>query len=460
MNSSAGDLERVLLEQANFFGKDFATILSGISNVSSIACDVGSVQKDLVISGDFIASISFVGMVTGEFIIVISKDTARTLFKDSSSDDEVQDLLTEVLNMAAGSRLKELTKQFHRVTIQAPKVIKGQVRYPMIKNVPMVFRTGQEVFHGHFFIDHMRLDLAESYKDMINDLKKINSDLSVANHQLKQQQTQLVQSEKMASLGMLAAGVAHEINNPLAFVVSNNDVLGSYVDAMRSLLIGYDQMLKLLGSGKSDEAKGELRKISEIRQKEDIDFIVEDTRKLLAESKFGLERIRGIVSGLKRFSRVDDGGIKKIHINEELQNTLLLLQNELKYRCQVETDFKATQPIECLPGEINQVFVNLIINAAQAIKDPSGKVTISTSDDNDAIRVRVADTGCGISKENLEKLFQPFFTTKPVGEGTGLGLAISHGIIQKHGGKIEVTSKLNVGTEFIVRLPLKMAVAA
>lgn len=450
---STNDFNTILNQQALLYGNELGRVLSQLGFLKEPKVEVLPLSRSLSLNSDFVASISFVGMVTGEFILTLSRAQAKTVFPDTTTDSEIRDSLTESLNMAAGSRIRDLSQIFQKLTITPPRFVSGELVYPSVKNIPIQIKAGETVIQAYLYIDQMRLDIAESYKQIIVDLKSTNEDLSKANLKLKDQQTQLVHSEKMASLGMMAAGVAHEINNPLAFVVSNTEVLNTYVDAMRTLLIGYDQLLQLLTHGKAGEAKSELAKINEIKKKEDVTFILEDTRKLLAESKFGLERIRAIVNGLKRFSRVNDSGIKTVQVNEELGNTLMLLQNELKYKCKIETDFKAQKPVECMPGEMSQVFVNLIINAAQAIKRSDGLIKILTVDGNETIKISIEDNGEGISPENLTKIFSPFFTTKPVGEGTGLGLAITQGIIQKHNGTISCDSTVGKGTTFMIELP-------
>lgn len=457
---TSSEFEKLLKDQADLYAQELAHLLLKTARSNSATVSVGEITKTLHLKDDFIASVSFVGMVTGEFILSGSLIDIQKIFSDQKSGDDIRECLSETLNLVAGGRIGQLSEIFQKLTITPPKIVSGEIQYRKIKNVPFSIQTENGVLRGCFFIDLMNLDLADSYRTIIQGLKVANEQLSSANQRLVEQQTQLVHSEKMASLGMIAAGVAHEINNPLAFVVSNTNVLGSYVDAMRNLLGGYDHLLQVVAAGKPDETKSEIERISELKKREDISFVLEDTQKLLGDSKFGLDRIKGIVSGLKRFSRVDDGGLKRVQINEEIQNALMLLQNELKYKCTVNPNLKATREVECFPSEINQVLVNLIVNAAQAMKSSGGVLEVSTEDAKDAVLIRVKDNGVGISAENLPKLFSPFFTTKPAGEGTGLGLAISYGIVHKHGGKLLVESSVGVGTQFTIEIPYKAVVSS
>jgi signal transduction histidine kinase len=293
----------------------------------------------------------------------------------------------------------------------------------------------------------MRTDLAESHLKTTNELKSAES-------RLQEQQIQLIQSEKMASLGTMAAGVAHEINNPLSFVINNTESLKNYCQVTADLIRRYEEFIDLYTHQKLAEASEKLLEIEKIEKNEDISYILSDVENVILESKSGMERIKEIVNGLKRFSRIDDGIAKRVQINTEIKNTLALVRNELKYRCTVALELGEVPEIECCPGEIGQVFMNLFVNASHAMKDEGGRITVKTMVEGDFLSIHVVDNGKGIPKENLDKIFNPFFTTKPVGQGTGLGLSISYGIITKHRGTIEVTSELGVGTDFHIRLPL------
>ncbi len=290
-------------------------------------------------------------------------------------------------------------------------------------------------------------DLTKQLDYTENQLKVKMVDLYEANKQLKSNQKQLVQSEKMASIGLLAAGVAHEINNPVGFISSNLGSLKEYINIFEELLVKYNSYCKVPNDGL-------LKEINDLRKEEDVDFILDDVKSLLKESQEGTERVKKIVKNLKSFARPDDDSMELIDLNDCIEVTLTVLRNELKYKCNINKDFNSIPHINGNAGKLNQVFTNILINAGQAIEE-HGDINIKTYSSNKQVFVEISDTGSGISEENLKKLFDPFFTTKKVGVGTGLGLSISHGIIEKHKGKIEVKSEINVGTSFIITLPIK-----
>ena len=292
------------------------------------------------------------------------------------------------------------------------------------------------------------------HKLAVEQVRSSRSRLEEANRQLQANQNQLIQSEKLASIGQLAAGVAHEINNPVGFVMSNLGTLTGYVDTFKEVLARYDRLAGEVTGGNGVSHDETLDDIETFRRERDLAYILEDVDGLLAESSDGVERIRDIVQGLKSFARVDEEQIKEADINDCLEVTLKIVWNELQYKCAVHRNFGELPLIRCNPGQLNQVFMNLLVNAAQAIPE-HGDVTITTVVEDDCVVVRIADNGKGVDPEHLSRLFDPFFTTKEVGQGTGLGLAISHGIIQKHHGTIEVDSKPGSYTTFTVRLPIE-----
>lgn len=269
---------------------------------------------------------------------------------------------------------------------------------------------------------------------------------------LKQTQAFLVQQEKMASIGQLAAGVAHEINNPMGFVMSNLSCLKDYIDSLIDFIALQDKVI----ASKNIQKDGQL---AEARKTFDIDYISKDAKDLINESLEGTERIKRIVQDLKTFSRVDQSEFTSIDLNESIETTINIAWNEIKYVAKLNREFGDIPRIECYPQQLNQVFLNLLINAAQAIID-KGTITIRTWCNGAFVYVSVSDTGCGITDDTMSRIFEPFFTTKEVGKGTGLGLSISYGIVENHGGKITVESKPGKGSTFTVSIPITMSVEA
>lgn len=268
------------------------------------------------------------------------------------------------------------------------------------------------------------------------------------NSRLEEAQNQLLQSEKMASIGQLAAGVAHEINNPIGFVSSNLGSLRGYVEPVFGLLA----LLKRLPvSALPKELNAELERVDAAV---DLEFVQEDLPQLLNESEEGLSRVKKIVQDLKDFSRVDHADWQDADLNAGLDSTLNVVMNEVKYKAEVRKNYGALPPVRCIAAQLNQVFMNLIVNAAHAIPD-HGAITLSTRTEGNWVCVEVADTGTGMTEEVKRRIFEPFFTTKPVGKGTGLGLSLSFSIVQKHGGRIEVDSEPGVGTRFSVWIPVR-----
>lgn len=263
--------------------------------------------------------------------------------------------------------------------------------------------------------------------------------------QLEETQMQLLQSEKMASIGQLAAGVAHEINNPIGFVNSNLSTLQEYVDGMLRLLAAYEEIEGTL-------VNETLQNITHLKQEINIGYLRDDIGDLLAESLDGLQRVRRIVKDLKDFSHVGELEKQSAHLESGLDSTLNVVWNEIKYKAEVVKEYGGIPEINCIASQLNQVFMNLLVNAVQAIED-HGRITIRTGHDEKNVWVEVEDTGKGIKPEQLGKIFDPFFTTKSVGMGTGLGLSLSYGIVKKHNGWIEVKSELGKGTSFRVFLP-------
>jgi signal transduction histidine kinase len=283
----------------------------------------------------------------------------------------------------------------------------------------------------------------------VQELIRHNEALTELNLKLQVAQDQLMQSEKLASIGQLAAGVAHEINNPVGYVFSNFGTLERYLADLFRVLTAYEQAEPLLAGTPAAAS------LSALRAEVELDFLKEDVPTLMAESREGISRVRKIVQDLKDFSHVDARQEWEwADLHRGIDSTLNIVNNEIKYKAEVVKQYGDLPEVQCLPTELNQVFMNLLVNAAHAVRKERGTITIRTGRTDGDVWVEVEDDGTGISKEDLSRVFDPFFTTKPVGKGTGLGLSLSYGIVKKHHGRLEVESERGVGTRFRMTIPV------
>ena len=280
------------------------------------------------------------------------------------------------------------------------------------------------------------------------DLEARNEELFQGKAHLERLQAQIIHSEKMASLGQLAAGVAHELNNPVGFIYGNLDMLNECVSGFVKVLKYYDEaeLPAPIVSG-----------VALIKEQNDYQASLEDVSSIIGDCREGAERIRDIVQNLRTFSRLDEADYKKTDIHEGIDSTIRLLSRYFSTdNIALVRDYGELPPIDTFSGQLNQVWMNLFVNAAQAVGAKGGEVRIATQTDGEFVNVAVSDTGGGIAPEHLKRIFDPFYTTKPVGEGTGLGLSISFGIVERHGGTITVDTELDKGTSFTVRLPINI----
>lgn len=277
----------------------------------------------------------------------------------------------------------------------------------------------------------------------IDSLEGQSSNTALKN-KLEQANAQLLQSEKLAAIGQLAAGVAHEINNPVGYVYSNLQTLSGYVENLMAIIDGVETL-------------GSVEELRQLKRNLEYDYIRKDVVALLAESREGIERVKTIITALKDFSHIEEEEFRPADVHQGLDTTLNVVNNELKYKAVVCKEYGSLPEVECIPSQINQVIMNLLVNAAHAIED-FGRITLRTGHEDDWGWLEVEDSGKGIEPHVLNRIYEPFFTTKPVGKGTGLGLSLSFSIVEKHNGRIEVVSQVGQGSRFRVWLPLKQPV--
>jgi signal transduction histidine kinase len=289
--------------------------------------------------------------------------------------------------------------------------------------------------------------IGEYFNNMMQILESKNMELEKAYEELKATQSKILQQEKMASIGQLAAGVAHEINNPIGFITSNLGTLGKYVEKFTGFIQAQSEVIAAIDSASRAE------ELKEMREKLKLDYVMEDVNALIKESLDGAGRVKTIVQDLKTFSRVDEAMYQHADINECIESTLNIVWNELKYKTTVQKEYGEIPLTKCYPQQLNQVFMNLLVNSAHAI-EKQGEIVIKTWNGSGVINISISDTGSGIPKDKLNRIFEPFFTTKEIGKGTGLGLSITYDIVKKHNGDITVESEEGKGTVFTLKIPV------
>ncbi len=320
-----------------------------------------------------------------------------------------------------------------------------KIRTGKNEQIPSIDSPYEIEYLVHSF-NEMARNIAQAREALELKVKELRS----ANSEIKEAQGVLVQSAKMVSLGQLVAGVAHELNNPIGFISSNMHHLSEYVESVRRLVSAYQSFRSQL----PETAK---ETIARLEKELEIDFILQDMIDLTRSCVDGANRTKEIVLGLRSFSRMDEATFRASNLHDGIRSTIKLLVSEFKDRIEVHEEFSALPDVECNPSQINQVFMNLLSNAAQAIEG-RGQIWIRTRLEGDQVRIEVEDTGAGMPEEVRKRVFDPFFSTKTVGKGTGLGLSIAYGLIEKHHGKIEVVSEVGKGTRFTIWLPLKQPV--
>ena len=339
-------------------------------------------------------------------------------------------------------------------TVEEHVTPRGETLFVQVIKTPLHDNTGKVTGVQGIFWDVTERKRAEEQLVSQNiRLQEMAESERAAHAALKQAQSQLVQSEKLASLGQIVAGVAHEINNPVAFVTNNVAVLGRDVGEMRDLITLYESADDLIAESRPATAE----QIREFRERVDMDYTLRNIQGLLERSRDGLRRIQQIVSHLRLFAHLDEGDVNEADLNNGIESTAaIILGHARKKQIRLAMELSPLPPVTCNAAKINQVVMNLLTNAIDA--SPEGKsVTIRTrlDADGEGVSIEVIDEGSGIDPKVRDRIFDPFFTTKPIGQGTGLGLSISYGIVKDHGGTIDVDSKPGEGTKFVVHIPRK-----
>jgi two-component system NtrC family sensor kinase len=439
--------------------------------------DVGLMGASLDVEGfckDFLCNaMALIGAEYGAAGVFDSGGELRRFFTEGIGEEEQQKIdallcgrrllqafyqegkMVRVDNIAADQRSRGFPsghppmKSLLGVPLMCAGVMRGMI-YLADKDGGEPFTDNDEILMdmmameaGHILDRHVLLVELRAINEM---LEKERERQQMLNTQLSETQGQLLQSEKMASIGQLAAGVAHEINNPIGFVYSNLGSLEKYLKDVFSVLEGYEQ------------AQGDAVKLAEVevlKKKVDMSYLKEDVPALMNESKDGISRVKKIVQNLKDFSHADTSDEPQwANLHTGIDSTLNIVWNEIKYKAEVNKAYGDIPDIQCLPSELNQVFMNMLVNAAHAIEE-RGVISIRTGQEGDQVWVEIADSGKGIEEANIKRIFDPFFTTKPVGKGTGLGLSLSYSIVQKHHGRIDVSSEVGKGTVFRIWLPIR-----
>ncbi|KAF1053756.1 MAG: Signal transduction histidine-protein kinase AtoS [Stenotrophomonas maltophilia] len=332
---------------------------------------------------------------------------------------------------------------------QAAQQVTAQLKYPITEDFILVDSEG-----GYLGLGTV-LDLLKAMEARIDQRNRV---LRQALVDLKESQAQLVQSEKMASLGQMVAGVAHELNTPLGYVSNNVGLIREQIVPLLQLAEAQGALADCLNDPSCDEARLEaaLQVAEQARRDASLDYLLADLDQLFGDTTYGLEQISELVGGLKNFSRLDRAMSEEVDLNECVKSALLIARNSIKDKAEIVRQLGELPRIACAPSQINQVLLNLFTNAAQAM-EKVGHIHVKTWADDSTVFISVQDNGKGMPPEVMSRIFDPFFTTKPPGQGTGLGLSISYRIVQEHGGSIRVASEVGRGTRFLISLPREQA---
>lgn len=425
---SVEDIKKLNRVNTEKFAVTAAKMLKNILNIECTLSEFEYLENGVELHQHFFVTIIFTGTIYGEYIVAMDEKVAIACLKAQSEEmsseisqnnrQDISDTFSEILNITAGESILTLSENYESLTFSAPRVFFGDTRYPKIKTGKITLLSEMGAIECFVFIDCMKLEIANTYEDALASLRRAHIELQNAHNQLKNQQVMLVQNEKMAALGTLAAGIAHEINTPLTTVVMINDNLKSM---MQEAIV-------------------------------DTEAISLDLHKI----EKTIVRISKITNSLKTFSSGSQTGTHtNVSVRYIIEDVLFFYGLQLKNKS-VQINYNLAPNdliIKCCLSEISQVILNLLINANDAIENLDDKwISIDVADEGDHIEIKVTDSGPGIPKQIANKIFDPFFTTKQIGKGTGLGLSISKGIIENHGGQL-ILDQNSKNTCFILKLP-------
>jgi len=431
-------------------------------------------NKEIIYRPDFFENI-LRHMV--DILIVVNPD-ATVRFINQTAIDALQYSIEDVDGMPVGKLFDD--GQLHLFTLINKLVTDGELRnkgmnlmskdgsrIPVVLNgslirnednkidaVVLIARDMRDIYQLITELSQLNEDLEERVKNRTDELRVARDASEEALKKLQQTQAQLVQNDKMASVGQLSAGIAHEINNPTGFVLSNLKTLEEYINDIRCLITEYDTLLQRCVGISDEDVSCIVKNIEKFKEKIDVVFLLHDIAQIFKETQDGMRRISKIVRDMKEFSHAGSDKPEYTDVNKGLESTLNIVWNEIKYKSEVKTLYGDIPQVLCYPQQLNQVFMNILVNAAHAIEG-RGVITLRTFSENGNVVIEISDTGKGISPEHLSRIFEPFFTTKPVGMGTGLGLSVAYAIIKKHNGEITVDSKVGAGTRFQVCIPVE-----